>query len=690
MRREPGNDLILGCGGNRLPIRMTRQQRGRHLYVVGATGSGKTKFIEYLIQQDIQAWAKSQCGMIVVDPHGTLFDSIMSWVAARGLLRLPIVPIDLRRGDWAVSYNVLRPRPSADPAVVVGNLATAIAHSWGQGDMNATPRLAKWLRTILATVYEHGATLADALQLLSNPEVRRAMTARLRDRFASAIWGSAQGLRPGEFLDQVESTVNRLAKFLANQMLRATLCQTGPSFDFSVALEKGSIVLVSLATAGAQVDVEDARTVGSMLLSDLWTAAQIRGKAEEGAQAVKPFYVYVDEFQQYVNPTIADSLDQARGFGLHFTLAHQYPTQLRNRGELGEMIYNSVMANARSKVVFQLDHPRDLPELSLWLGRGAINLHAVKHQHYSTKVMGHRLSYMPSYSEGTSETKGCGSSESVGEGTSQTEGGGSSHTDTNSYASGGATTKCQGESIGSATNEGEGASSSLSWEEPIRLFGPSNTPPIRGTYNVGRGESTNKGSSDSRTESFSTAETEAWSSTTSEADTTSESWSTSQSRTRTNTTSKSLTKGKSTGTTLSPILMPIMGKEASPPQFWSLDEQMFMLTQRIGALPPCHALIRLAGENAPQSMTSYWLKPPLITARGRLAAHIAYLKRLAFALPMNEALQRLIEREDHWVRRARNVEQSLEPSSYARPVEARMLPAQTAAVDNAGVKKNGV
>lgn len=687
MRETPGNPLILGSTPDGKPIPMTPEQRGRHLYVVGASGTGKTKFLESLIRQDILAWAKSRCGMVVIDPHGELVDSLMGWLACQGLTHLPIVPIDLRRGDWVVAYNLLRPRPIADPAVVVGHLAAAIAHAWGQGDMNATPRLAKWLRTLLATVYDHGGTLADALALLSNAELRRAMIASLRDRFASAVWASTAGLRAGEFLEQVESTLNRLTKFLANRSLQAMLCQGGPSFDFSLALEQGSIVLVSLATAKAQVDSEDAKTLGSVLLSDLWTAAQIRGKGDEAGSARRPCYVYVDEFQNYMNPTIAEALDQARGFGLHFTLAHQFPMQLRDRGDLGRMIYNSVLANARSKVVFQLEHPADLPELALWLGRGQIDLKAVKHQHYATKVLGHQLQYLPSYSTSTSEMYGEGSSQTEGEAVSHSEGSGISETEATSYSTGGARARSAGHAVTSGTSEAEGESAGLSWQESAGLLGPSGAPPLSGLSSVSSGNSSSLSTTRAEADSNATADIEAWSETHSSAVTRSQSSADAVSRSRANSTSRSRASGVSQGTSHAPVLIPVMGQEASPPQFWSLDEQTFLLTQGIAALPKRHALLRLADQRLPVELQSRMLAPSPITLRGREAAERLYLKRLPFALTMPEALRRLAEQEQQLVRRLCETERLLEPAVYARPVEAHLLPAPAEPVDNRKPKK---
>ncbi len=132
MRPSPGNDLILGkLPGRPMGLGLSRTERDKHLYVCGGTGTGKSKFLENLIRQDIRNWSKSKCGVLVLDPHGSLYDSLINWLAWTGYDR-PIIPIDLRQDDWIVSYNLLRQRESADPAVLIDNLTDAMAYVWGQ------------------------------------------------------------------------------------------------------------------------------------------------------------------------------------------------------------------------------------------------------------------------------------------------------------------------------------------------------------------------------------------------------------------------------------------------------------------------------------------------------------------------------------------------------------------------------
>lgn len=424
-----GNPLALGrnlASGDQL-LWMTSAERARHLYVVGATRTGKSKQLEDCVRQDILAWPRSGCGLMLLDRHGSLYDNVVSWAAANDLSSWPIVPIDLRRDDWIVSYNPLRRRGRGEePAVIVGNFVRAILHAWGQSNLSDTPRLVKWLEATLLVLHEHAFTLAEALQLITSPEIRSAMTSHIEDLVLRSIWESAPA-KESDFQEVVESTVNRVRRFLSRRVMRATLGQNDVSLDLGAALEEGQIILVCIATEGAKIDEEDANTFGSLLLSDLWMAAKARGKRDEGF--VKPFYVYLDEFQEYVTPAMAETLDQASGFGLHMTLAHQFPSQLL-KSDQGRQLYNSVMANCRSKVVFQLEHNEDVQELATMLYRQEVTPYKLKNEIYTTKVMDHRIQYMQSFSHGTNTASGGGANTSRTEGHNQSTAVNWSHTDT--------------------------------------------------------------------------------------------------------------------------------------------------------------------------------------------------------------------------------------------------------------------
>jgi hypothetical protein len=407
VKSAPGNDLVLGqLSGRKATLTLSRTERDKHLYVCGGTGTGKSKFLENLIRQDIKNWHRSKCGMIVLDPHGSLYDSLMQWLAWNGdILNVPVIPIDLRQDDWVISYNLLRQR-EADPAVLVDNLTDAMAYVWGQGGTNQTPLFARWAGNVLRALYEKKLTLVEAEFLVDRvaKQIRTLITSSMSDKPSRDDWQFANTLSPRDFEQQIGSTVNRLQRFIRNGTMRSMFGQPQISLDLGKALEEGSIILVSLATERAKVSKENAELFATLLLSDLWTAAQERGKRA----GVKPFYVYLDEFQRFVTPTISDNLDEARGFGLHLTMAHQFPNQLLDRGESGRRVYNSIMENASSKVVFRLSHEENLRVMAQWLFMGVMDPDQVKHELYSTKVLQYREELKEVISESTSSGRGGG------------------------------------------------------------------------------------------------------------------------------------------------------------------------------------------------------------------------------------------------------------------------------------------
>jgi hypothetical protein len=433
MHRDPGNDIDLAIveGDERRFISFTREQRAKGLLICGVPGSGKTKLMEFMLRQDLRLWHTHHCGILLIDSQGAMYDEMVEYMAACRLDRVPVIPIDLRRDDYVVSFDVLRRRMDGDPAVHIRATIDSLLHAWGQRDALETPRLATWVEALLFALYEKERPLVDALQMISDPSVRLELTRKVEHVVAQATWKASRHLREERFQELVESTANRLRKFLSTKLVQAMLSQKGESLDMLKAINDGAIVLASLATAKSLVAPEDAKTIGNLLLSEAWQAVQARG----ATRRVKPFYVYADEAQSYVNPAMIDTLDQSRKFGLHFTFGMQFPSQFRRNGEVGQMIFDSLMGNCRSKVVFQQSHPEDAEMLALWIARQAIDPDQVKDEIYSPKVVGQEIIYLPSYGYGTTEGVGGGQTFSITEGENHAISNNWSHSDSLSIAS---------------------------------------------------------------------------------------------------------------------------------------------------------------------------------------------------------------------------------------------------------------
>ena len=409
-----GNDLELGrIAGTRRKLIFPRDERSTHLYVCGSTGTGKSKFLEHLIRQDIKDWRLHKCGMLLLDPHGSLYDGIMRWMAFHNLDR-PIIPIDLRDSTNALSYNVLRKREGGDPAVIISNFVQAMAYVWGQSGTDQTPLFARWAENVLRTLYESKMTLLEAEYLMDamSKDVRHKLTKTVQARALLQDWELSKTLSPKDFDTQISSTVNRMRRFLGTKKLRYMFGQemNGKTLNLRKCLDNGYIVLVNLSTEGGFVSGEDTSLFATLLLSDLWTAAQERGKKK----GVKPFYVYLDEFQNFVTPTMAQNLDQARGFGLHLTLAHQFPNQVLHAGAHGQQVFDSIMENARSKVVFEVGMT-NLEQLAKLLFMGVLDPDEIKHRLYSTKTMDYRKILTSSWGKSAGQNRGSGVNERVAE-----------------------------------------------------------------------------------------------------------------------------------------------------------------------------------------------------------------------------------------------------------------------------------
>jgi len=323
----PGVDAQLA-----LPVRAATQ----HLHVVGPTGVGKSVLLGRLIEQDIAAGH----GVVVVEPKGDLVDDVLSHIPAER--RDDVVVLDA--ADHApVGLNPLaasgKPEVTADLLLAV--FKALYADSWG-------PRTQDILHACLLTLARRDdATLVMLPLLLTDTGFRRSLTSGLRDPLAlEPFWAWYEQLAPGERAQAIAPLMNKLRQWLLRPSLRAVLGQREPRFQLSQVFTENKILLVPLRKA--ILGPEAASLLGSLVVAQLWQAIQAR--AAVPASKRQPVLVYIDEVQDYLHlPTdLGDALAQARGFGVGFTLAHQF------LGQLPPAMRAAVLSNARSRVCFQL------------------------------------------------------------------------------------------------------------------------------------------------------------------------------------------------------------------------------------------------------------------------------------------------------------------------------------------------
>ncbi len=406
----------LGHDGAGSEVWLDEQLRTTHMHVIGSSGSGKSRFLEHILRQDI----RHGDGLCLIDPTGNLYRDLVRWCETnrylerrRILLFEPAYPeasfgfnpllCDAESGEWGVNY-------------LVGSLVATFAQVWGGEDPNRTPLLQRLLRAVLHVLVEHRLTLAEADRLTSAQDtsgVRRHLTGRLRDPGYRREWEDLNGMKPREFEERFMSVQNRLNKFVRSPAVRAVLGRTERVLDSRALMDTGGVLLCNLSTGGDRLPADDARLLGMLLVNDLVQKARGRPRGS------RPFYLYIDECYQYLNEDIATILDQMRQFGLHLILAHQHLGQL---DEAGDLIKGSIMTDAKTKVVFGGLTMESAHLMADDLFAGELDLEEPKHVLDKPTVVGHEIIWLETVSAsesfGTSEGESDGVS--LGEGENET------------------------------------------------------------------------------------------------------------------------------------------------------------------------------------------------------------------------------------------------------------------------------
>lgn len=332
--------LVLGETTFRSQFRrfgMLEEDRLRHLYILGKTGTGKSTFLSQLIFQDL-----SRChGLAVLDPHGPLVALALLRVTGHATNRtLVFRPAD---AEFPVAFNPFRAGRCVNtaPALLASNLVAVFKKQWSAF---WGPRLEHVLRNaILAVAPDPRATLLFLYRFLTDETLRQNVTTKAQDPVVRTFW-QREWPRYGARLqaEALSPVLNKLGAFLASPLVRNIVGQERSRVDLRALMDDGGVLLADLAVG--QLGEDASHLLGGLLLSSLHLSALGRPPGS------RPFFVYADEFQHFVTDSLASMLSEARKFGLSLTLAHQY------LGQLPESLRSAVIGNTGSFVLFRLGH----------------------------------------------------------------------------------------------------------------------------------------------------------------------------------------------------------------------------------------------------------------------------------------------------------------------------------------------
>ncbi len=331
--------------GNHTMFGLLRADRGRHVYILGQTGTGKSGLLELLTLSDIFY----DQGFAVIDPHGDYATSIMRYIPERRIKDVIYFnPADI---DYPIGFNPLEITDSASKGQVSSELVGVLKRmfdSWG-------PRLEYILRfTILALLDYPNSTMLDITRMLTEKKFRDDVIRNIDDPVVKNFWITEFASWNEKFASEaVAPVLNKVGAFTANPIIRNIIGQPKSTFNIRQAMDEGKIFVVNLSRG--LVGEDNAAILGAMLVTKIQLAAMSRADIPR-LEDRRPFYLYVDEFQNFATDSFAVILSEARKYALNLTIANQYISQME------EAVRGAVFGNVGTMVTFRVS-PDDSPFL---------------------------------------------------------------------------------------------------------------------------------------------------------------------------------------------------------------------------------------------------------------------------------------------------------------------------------------
>lgn len=314
-----------------------RNDRRRHLYVVGKSGVGKSKLLELLINSDINAGK----GVCVLDPHGDLVDNVLRMVPPERVK--DIVYFDPSDTEFPIAFNPLEKVDEKYKMQITIGFIQIFKKLFGN---NWSDRLEHVLRyTTLALLDSPNTTILSILKMLSDKNYRQTIVARIQDSVVKNFWVNEFAGWSEKFdSEAITPLLNKVGQLVSTNMIRNIIGQPVNTFNIRDIMDNQKILLMKVSKG--LLGEENSGLIGAMIVTKIYQAAMSRADIREEER--KDFYFYVDEFQNFATDTFSEIMSEARKYGLCLTIAHQYV------GQLSDVIRKTVFGNVGSIVSFRV------------------------------------------------------------------------------------------------------------------------------------------------------------------------------------------------------------------------------------------------------------------------------------------------------------------------------------------------
>ncbi|MEX1087131.1 MAG: TraM recognition domain-containing protein, partial [Candidatus Paceibacterota bacterium] len=341
--------ILLGVNKHRnqeQEIKMSADDRLRHFYVIGQTGTGKTTLLKNMMVQDIQNGE----GLCFIDPHGADVQDVLSAVPKERMQ--DVIYFDPSYTERPMGLNMLEYDPAhpEQKTFVVNELFKIFQKLYSSVPESMGPMFEQYFRNAAMLVVEHpdsGNTMLDISRVLTDDAFRKQKIANSNNSVVNQFWEEVAGKAGGEASLQniVPYITSKFDVFMSNDIMRPIISQEYSSFNFREVMDSRKILLVNLAK-GTLGDL-NANLLGLIIVGKILMATLSRvdryGKGE-----IDPFYLYIDEFQNVTTDSISTILSEARKYKLSLNVAHQYIAQL------DEGIKDSIFGNVGSMCSFRI------------------------------------------------------------------------------------------------------------------------------------------------------------------------------------------------------------------------------------------------------------------------------------------------------------------------------------------------
>jgi len=321
--------------------KISEKDRATHLYVIGATGTGKTKFLEFLIQQDIE----SGKGFGVIDPHGDLVEDIKGLLAsychefpeeAEDIFDRAVI-VDPTDRDFTVTFNPLEKLPNVSVAEQAGELVASFRKIWSD---SWGARMEDLMRNSLIALGEVELTLSELPRFLTERQFRGSVLKLVEHPIAQQYFQRFDAMTDRGQLPVIEPVMNKINAFLADERIRHIFSSAKSSFNMREVMDNGKFLLIKLDRGRLKGSAD---LLGSLFMAKIQMAAFSRSDISQSRRV--PFYLYIDEFQNFASESFMVILSEARKYGLSLSMAHQtlaqIPEELRSLilGNTGIQVY---------------------------------------------------------------------------------------------------------------------------------------------------------------------------------------------------------------------------------------------------------------------------------------------------------------------------------------------------------------